>query len=146
MVTVNVTFKLTPTGKSLITQATLQLVSPCMCPLMTGQAAFCCKLLPTVIAYTMHCLCFVFSSTSNFFSYLATVTFAGDRTANFDQCLEFTVFSSEGSFKCHTYCDTEPPLLIKVISERSVILTSPFINAKSKLKKTLIIIAKCLIF
>jgi hypothetical protein len=30
---------------------------------------------------------------------------------NLDLCLELTAFSSEGSFKCHTYCDTGPPFL-----------------------------------
>jgi hypothetical protein len=33
---------------------------------------------------------------------MATVSITGDRTANFDLCLALTVFSSEGSFVCHT--------------------------------------------
>jgi hypothetical protein len=46
-----------------------------------------------------------------FFSYLATVTITGDRAANLDLCFVFTAYSSEGSFTCHTYCDTGPPFL-----------------------------------
>jgi hypothetical protein len=52
-----------------------------------------------------------FATRAIFFSYLATVTIAGDGTANLDLCLALTVFSSEGSCKCHTYCDTGPPFL-----------------------------------
>jgi hypothetical protein len=52
-----------------------------------------------------------FESDEQFFSYLATVTIACDRTANLDLCLALTAFSSEGSFTCHTYCDTGPPFL-----------------------------------
>jgi hypothetical protein len=52
-----------------------------------------------------------FESHEQFFSYLATVTIAGDRAANLDLCLALTAFSSEGSFTCHTYCDTGPPFL-----------------------------------
>jgi hypothetical protein len=44
-------------------------------------------------------------------SYLAAVTIAGDRAANLDLCLVLTAFSSEGSFTCHTYCDTGPLFL-----------------------------------
>jgi hypothetical protein len=50
-----------------------------------------------------------FESQEQFFSYLATVTITGDGTANLDLCLALPAFSSEGSFKCHTYCDTGPP-------------------------------------
>jgi hypothetical protein len=46
-----------------------------------------------------------------FFSYLAAVTITGDRAANLDLCLALTAFSSEGSFTCHTYCNTGPPFL-----------------------------------
>jgi hypothetical protein len=52
-----------------------------------------------------------FESHEQFFSYLATVTIAGDRAANIDPCLALTDFSSEGSFTGHTYCDTGPPFL-----------------------------------
>jgi hypothetical protein len=33
------------------------------------------------------------------------------QAANLDLCLALTAFSSEGSFTCHTYCDTGPPFL-----------------------------------
>jgi hypothetical protein len=39
------------------------------------------------------------------------LSIAGDRAANLDLCLALTAFSSEGSFTCHTYCDTGPPFL-----------------------------------
>jgi hypothetical protein len=57
------------------------------------------------------CLFVCFESREQFFSYLATVTIAGDRAANLDLCLALTAFSSEGSFTCHTYCDTGSPFL-----------------------------------
>jgi hypothetical protein len=47
-----------------------------------------------------------FESHEQFFSYLATVTIAGDGAANLELCLALTAFSSESSFTCHTYCDT----------------------------------------
>jgi hypothetical protein len=53
-----------------------------------------------------NCLFVCFESHKQFLSYLATVTIAGDRAANLDLCLALTAFSSEGSFTCHTYCDT----------------------------------------
>jgi hypothetical protein len=59
----------------------------------------------------MVCLFVCFESHEQFFSYLATVTIAGDRAANLDLCLVLTAFSSEDSFTCHTYCDTGPPFL-----------------------------------
>jgi hypothetical protein len=54
------------------------------------------------------CLFVSFESHEQFLSYMATVTIAGDRAANLDLhvCLAPTAFSSEGSFTCHTYCDT----------------------------------------
>jgi hypothetical protein len=60
--------------------------------------------------YGFVCL-IVLSRTSNFFSYLATDTITVDGAANLDLCLALTAFSSEGSFTCHTYCDTGPPFL-----------------------------------
>jgi hypothetical protein len=39
---------------------------------------------------------------------MAAVTITGDRTANLDLCLALMAFSREGSFTCHTYCDTGP--------------------------------------
>jgi hypothetical protein len=58
-------------------------------------------------------VCFLFWVARAIFqlSELATVTITGDGVANLDLCLALTVFSSEGSFTCHTYCDTEPPFL-----------------------------------
>jgi hypothetical protein len=69
------------------------------------------------------CLFVCFEAHEQFFSYLVTVTITGDGAAKLDLCLALTAFSSEGSFTCHTYCDTGPPFF-KVISERPVILTS----------------------
>jgi hypothetical protein len=59
----------------------------------------------------MFCLFIYFESHEQFFSYLATDTIAGDRAANLDLCLALPAFSSEGSFTCHTHCDTGPPFL-----------------------------------
>jgi hypothetical protein len=56
------------------------------------------------------CLLVCFEPHDQFFSYLVAITIAGDKAANIDLCLlALTVFSSEGSFTCHTYCDTGPP-------------------------------------
>jgi hypothetical protein len=57
------------------------------------------------------CLFICFESHEQFFSYLATVTIAGDRAANLDLCLALTAFSSESSFTCHTYFDMGPLFL-----------------------------------
>jgi hypothetical protein len=57
------------------------------------------------------CLFVRLDSHEEFFSYLATFTITCDRAANLDLCLALTAFSSEGSFKCRTYCDTGPPFL-----------------------------------
>jgi hypothetical protein len=65
----------------------------------------------TVAIMTLFALFICFESHEQFFSYLATVTIAGDRVANLDLCLALTAFSSEGSFTCHTYCNTKPPFL-----------------------------------
>jgi hypothetical protein len=54
---------------------------------------------------------YYFELHEQFFSYLATVTITDDRAANLDLCLALTAFSSGGSFTCHTYCDTGPPLI-----------------------------------
>jgi hypothetical protein len=67
------------------------------------------------------CLFVCFELHEQFFSYLATVTITGD----LDLCLALTAFSSEGSFTCHTHCDTGPPFF-KIISERPVILPSEY--------------------
>jgi hypothetical protein len=64
-----------------------------------------------IIYQSSGCLClFSFESHEQFFRYLATVTINGDKAANLDLCLALTSFSSEGSFTCHTYCDTGPRL------------------------------------
>jgi hypothetical protein len=65
-------------------------------------------LLEYIVMYIVFCLLYF---ESQFFSYLATVTITGDRAGNLDLCLVLTAFSSEGSFTCHTYCDTGPPFL-----------------------------------
>jgi hypothetical protein len=57
------------------------------------------------------CLFVCFESHEQYFSYLATVTITGDGAANLDLCLALTAFSSEGSFTCHTHCDTGHPFL-----------------------------------
>jgi hypothetical protein len=58
-------------------------------------------------------VCLFFESHEQFFSYLETVTITGDGAANLDLhvCFALTAFSSEGSFTCHTNCDTGPPFL-----------------------------------
>jgi hypothetical protein len=61
-------------------------------------------------AACMHFVC-LFESHEQFFSYLASVTITDDGAANLDLCIALTAFSSEGSFTCHTYCDTGPPFL-----------------------------------
>jgi hypothetical protein len=60
---------------------------------------------------TLFVCLFCFESHEQFFSYLVTVTITSDRAANLDLCLALTAYSSEGSFTCHTYCDTGPPFL-----------------------------------
>jgi hypothetical protein len=37
---------------------------------------------------------------------VTSLRYIGDKAANLDLCLALTAFSSEGSFTCHTYCDT----------------------------------------
>jgi hypothetical protein len=64
-----------------------------------------------LVLYEMIRLFVCFESHEQFFSYLATVTITGDRAANLDLCLALTDFNSEGSFTCHTHCDTELPFL-----------------------------------
>jgi hypothetical protein len=59
-------------------------------------------------ANAVFCLYVCFESHELFFSYLATVTITGERAANFDLCLALKAFNGEGSFTCHTYCDTGP--------------------------------------
>jgi hypothetical protein len=71
-----------------------------------------CMLIPEYLAVShvdLLFVCFCFESHEQFFSYLATVTITSDRAANLDLCLALMAFSSEGSFTCHTNCDTGPP-------------------------------------
>jgi hypothetical protein len=63
-----------------------------------------------------------FESHEQFFSYLVTITITGDRAANLDLCLVLTAFSMRVLLR-NTYCGTP---VFKVISERSVILTSEY--------------------
>jgi hypothetical protein len=72
---------------------------------------YCLKFLEFTKNKLLPCLFVCFETHEQFFSYLATVTITGDRAANLDLCLALTAFSSEGSFTCHTYCDTGPPFL-----------------------------------
>jgi hypothetical protein len=67
-----------------------------------------------------------------FFSYLATVTIAGDRAANLDLCLALTAFSSDSSFTCHTYCDTGPPFLRSYPKDRWFYLLNAVLLAKEQ--------------
>jgi hypothetical protein len=78
--------------------------------------------------------CFCFESHEQFFSYLATVTITGDRAANVDLCLALTAFSSEGSFTCHTYCDTGPPFLRSYPKDPWFSLLNAFLLAKEESK------------
>jgi hypothetical protein len=73
-----------------------------------------------------------FESHDQFFSYLATVTIAGDRTANLDLCLALMTFSSEGSFTCHTYCDTGPLFLRSYSKDPWLYLLSAVLLAKEQ--------------
>jgi hypothetical protein len=57
------------------------------------------------------CLLVWFESQEQFFSYPAAVTITGGRAANLYLCLALTALSNEGSFTCHTYCDTGPSFL-----------------------------------
>jgi hypothetical protein len=60
-------------------------------------------------------LVFFYSRLSNIFGYQAAVTITG-----LDLCLALTTFISEGSFKCHTYCDTGPQIIQSHPQDRSV--------------------------
>jgi hypothetical protein len=73
-----------------------------------------------------------FESHEQFFSYLATVTIAGDRAANLDLCLALMTFSSESSFTCHTYCNTGPPFLSSFPREPWLFLLSAVQLAKEQ--------------
>jgi hypothetical protein len=105
------------------------------CPLRSGEEQLVCYRLTaacirkvrfwkrSMLLSIIVCLLVGFELHEQFFSYLATVTIAGDRAANLNLCLALTAFSSEGSFTCHTYCDTGPPFL-RSYPKRPVILPS----------------------
>jgi hypothetical protein len=78
------------------------------------------------------CLFVCFESHEQFFSYLATVAITGDRAANLDLWLALTVFSSEDSFTCHTYCDKEPPFLRSYPKDPWFSLLNPVLFAKEQ--------------
>jgi hypothetical protein len=89
-------------------------VTPCDAPNITQhrrKTKFNCYALYVKLFSHVSIMFVCFESHEQFFSYLATVTIAGDRAANLDLCLALTAFSSEGSFTCHTYCDTGLPFL-----------------------------------
>jgi hypothetical protein len=65
-----------------------------------------------------------FESHEQFFSYLATVTITGDRAANLDLCLVLTAFSSEERFFNVSHQLRHGTSVVKIISERTVTLTS----------------------
>jgi hypothetical protein len=54
---------------------------------------------------------FVYSPMNDFSAVWQLITIDGRIAANLDLCLTLPAFSSEGSFTCHTYCDTGPLLL-----------------------------------
>jgi hypothetical protein len=82
--------------------------------------------------YLLLILFVCFESHEQFFSYLATVTIAGDRAAYFDLCLALTAFSSEGSFTCHAYCDTGPPFLRSYPKDQWFYLLNAVLLAKEQ--------------
>jgi hypothetical protein len=63
------------------------------------------------LSLVSHLFVCLFGVAQAIFQLSATVTITGDRAANFDLCVAVTAFSSEGSFTCHTYCDTGPLFL-----------------------------------
>jgi hypothetical protein len=94
------------------------------------------KFTMTSFGMKFYCLFVCFESHEQIFSYLATVTITGDGAANLDQCLALTAFSSEGSFTCHTYCDTGPPFEIlskphSLLTKYRIILDRHFCRIKS---------------
>jgi hypothetical protein len=54
------------------------------------------------------------------------------RAANLDLCLELTSFRSEGSFTCHTNCDTGPPFLRSYPKDPWFYLLSAVLLAKEQ--------------
>jgi hypothetical protein len=61
-------------------------------------------------AYTVQDFICLFIAEQSF-SYPSAVSITEDGIANTDLCLALVAFSSEGSFTCHTCCDTEPEFI-----------------------------------
>jgi hypothetical protein len=61
-----------------------------------------------------------------FISYSAAVTITGDRAADLDLNLACVAFSSDGSFTCHTCCDTGPQFILSRANNRSTRPTAGF--------------------
>jgi hypothetical protein len=103
-----VTIKTPPCSKALNAEHRPKFCSPSPA---TVTSSYKWKILEWDVMFTVNnqspfvCL-FSFESHEQFLSYLATVTISGDRAANFDLCLALTAFRSDGSFTCHTYCDS----------------------------------------
>jgi hypothetical protein len=72
-----------------------------------------------------------------FFSYLAVVTISYDMAANLDICLALMAFSSEGSFRYHTYCGTGSPFLRSCPKDPRFSLLNAVLLAKEKSLPTL---------
>jgi hypothetical protein len=88
---------------------------------------------PFTLCYNHIFVClFCFESHEQCFSYLATVTITDDGAAILDLCLALTAFSSEGSFTCHTYCDTGPPFLRSYPKDPSFYLLNAVLLAKKQ--------------
>jgi hypothetical protein len=79
------------------------------------------------------CLFVCFELQEQFFSYLATVTITSDRAVNLDICLALTAFSNEGSYMCHTYCDTGPPFIKSYLKDLWFLLLNAMLLAKEQL-------------
>jgi hypothetical protein len=82
----------------------------------------------------MFCL-FVWSCTSNFSAiwWLSQVPMTlVSWAANLDLCFALTAFSSEGSFTCHTYCDTGPRFLRSCLKDPCFSLLNAVLLAKEQ--------------
>jgi hypothetical protein len=86
-----------------------------------------------LIKYAKACSTYFFVCLfEQFFSYLVTVTITGDRAANLGLCLALTAFSNEGSFTCHTYCDTGPSFLRSYPKDPWVLLINAVLLTKEQ--------------
>jgi hypothetical protein len=61
---------------------------------------------PVVSVTVCFCLFVCLQQHKQHFSYQVAVTIIGGRAANLDLCLALMAVRSEGSFMCHTCCDT----------------------------------------